>query len=227
MVDSGFGWDNFQMRVAEAVRDGIASGRTAAAAVRAMKRAAGLAEEALAWHRRMRMKLACAPGCGTCCAVHVALLIPEAIGIASFLRRRLAEEGGRYLRERLDDVSSRVRWVDAEERNRLGIPCAFLDARGRCSIYPVRPLTCRSITSTDAELCRRALNASFLDEEEPILMDLFQKFLFDETFRTVARTLEELGLDSRSLELTGGVKAFLDSPSLATAFLRGERVRFQ
>ena len=55
-----------------------------------------------------------------------------------------------------------------EERIMARQPCAFLDGSGSCSIYPVRPLLCRSITSTDADACREALSMLALGENQPI-----------------------------------------------------------
>ncbi len=229
MEGEGFCWDEYRGTLTATVAGGMARGASVAALRRALAAATALAEGVLTERRRGpgEMRIACGPGCGTCCAVYVSVLIPEAIAIAAHLRERLPPEALALLRARLDEECRRLRWVDAEERVRLGIPCVFLDADGRCTIYPVRPLTCRSVTSTDAELCRRALSITCLDEEEPVVMDLFQKFLFDETFTTAAAALAGLGLDARSRELTAAVRVFLDVPARATAFLRGERLAWE
>ncbi len=37
-----------------------------------------------------RTLIACGPGCSACCVLNVAVLLPEAIAISGFLRRRLS-----------------------------------------------------------------------------------------------------------------------------------------
>ena len=51
----------------------------------------------------------------------------------------------------------RVRWLEDEDRISWRETCPLLAADGRCSIHPVRPLSCRSLSSLDAADCRRAL----------------------------------------------------------------------
>ncbi len=227
MNGDGFHWEEYRAGLAATVAEGMGRAADAKGVARVMAAAAATAEEVLRtwWGREGGTEIACGPGCSVCCAVYVSVLIPEAIAIAVHLQERGGPEGVPAISARLGEESRRLRWVSAEERLRLGVPCVFLAANGQCSIYPVRPFTCRSVTSTDPEMCRRAMNVTSLDDEEGVIMDLFQRLLFDETFRAVADALEGLGLDHRSRELTSGVKGALGDPALAAAFLRGERLR--
>ena len=226
MKADGFVWDEFREKVAATAAAGLVQAEAAAGVARMMGAVVRRVEGALAAHPLPagELAVACRAGCGTCCRLHVEVLFPEALAIALWLGTHASRELAGGLRERIDRLAARLRWVDGEERLRLGVACAFLDERGCCAIYPVRPLTCRGVTSTDPESCRRALSVTCLDEEEPVVMNLFQKFLFDETFRTLAAVLEERGLDHRSWELTRGVQAALDSPELAAHFLHGRRL---
>ncbi len=166
--------------------------------------------------------IACGPGCGTCCAVNVAVLLPEAIAITRHLRDNFSPQARDELATRFDDLRRSVRWLDDDERIFLRRSCAFLDADGSCLIWPVRPLLCRSITSTDAEACREALAAPIFGEERPILMNLVQKELFEEAFHALGEALERLGWDRRSFKLTCAVPPLLRQPRLLEEFLRGE-----
>lgn len=168
--------------------------------------------------------IACRAGCGSCCVVNVTVLFPEALAIAFHLQRRLPQLERERIRARLDDLHRAIRWLDDEERISLRRPCAFLDQRGNCGIYPVRPLLCRSVTSTDPEACREAVAMTALGEIRPVLMNLFQQELMNAYFLGAAKALEELSLDARGLNLTGAVKHLLDRPGLAEEFLFGERL---
>lgn len=166
--------------------------------------------------------VACGPGCGACCVLNVAVLIPEAVAIAWFLQRRLSVEEMDGLRTRLQDLITRTRWLDDEERLFLRAPCAFLDEQGSCMIHAVRPLLCRAITSTDAKTCRDAITMVPLDGMASVEMNLFQKQLADIVYCELAKTLEELGLDHRPRRLSSAVLAMLDEPELISLFASGK-----
>lgn len=78
--------------------------------------------------------------CGRCCATsgdyHVFLVAGEAERIRLRLGLSKSWFSRRYLR-RLDD-GQRVLAAGNDER------CIFLDGQGRCSIYAVRPVQCRT-----------------------------------------------------------------------------------
>jgi len=168
--------------------------------------------------------VACHAGCSACCNLNVAVLVPEALTIAAYLRERENDPNFAIVTEKLEKLARYLRWVDDEERIRLQVPCAFLDQFGWCTIHPVRPLMCRGIAATDPPQCRRSLTTNCMDDEEPVMMNLVQKFLYDEAFRLVAAALERHGLDPRGMELHAGVQAFLDHPELAAEFLAGQRI---
>ncbi|QSV45968.1 YkgJ family cysteine cluster protein [Geobacter benzoatilyticus] len=191
-----------------------------------MGRVTGRAEEVLS--SRMSLKdrglIACGPGCAACCTINVTVLLPEAIAIARYVTG--AGNGLSHLKQRIADTASRVRWMDDGERISAGIPCAFLDERGWCVIHPVRPLTCRALSSTDSQQCRRALASHGSCEEEMIVVNIFQKFLMEETFRALSMALERAGLDISSRELCRSVTRCIQDPHLSDDFLAGNRIRF-
>lgn len=156
-----------------------------------------------------RDMIACSAGCGGCCRVNVATLSPEAHNIAAYLRctRSSCELEG--LREQMRRMLVVISGLDDDERIATNQPCVFLDEEQNCSIYPVRPLLCRSITSTCAEACRTALCSSMFEESATVVMNMFQKDLMDTAFNTLAQLCEESGEDSRSRELTAAVYALL------------------
>ena len=171
-----------------------------------------------------RAQVACGPGCGACCVLNVAVLFPEAITIAWFLRRRFSDQQLDSLCARLKDLLTRTRWLDDEERLFVRVPCAFLDAKGCCMIHSVRPLLCRSITSTDPEVCHDAVAMAPLDGVPCVKMNLFQKQFIDTVYTELAGALEELGLDHRPRRLSAAVLTLLAEPGLVGTFLSGGAV---
>ncbi len=173
-----------------------------------------------------RAQIACGPGCGSCCVVNVSTLLPEGVAISRYLRR-LGKAAQQQIAERLESLWQRVRGLDDTERLAVQSQCAFLDEQGRCLIYPVRPLLCRSITSTAAQDCREALSAAGFDEVKPVLMYQYQQQLYESLFVELAERLEALGIDGRSFQLSGLVRYLLKNPTAETGLLTGRRLTWQ
>jgi len=158
-----------------------------------------------------RSLIACAPGCQFCCVVNVSITLLEGISIARFLRQLDVADFSK-ISSKLDKLWCDVRGLDEEERLMLRRKCAFLDDRGCCIIYPVRPLFCRSISSTDVELCRAAVVGQVSGELQPVMMHQFQLQLYKTLFVGVADGLAQTGLDGRSFQLSGLVRYLLMHP---------------
>jgi hypothetical protein len=158
--------------------------------------------------------------------VNVSALIPEGLAIVHYLQQ-LDDETRQQIADRLEDLWLAVRGLDDEERMFLRRDCAFLDAQGCCSIYPVRPLLCRSITSTDVESCRQALASQVFGEETSITMHQFQLQLYECLFSGVASGLERAGLDGRSFQVSGLVRYLLGHPEGEAELFGGKRLSWQ
>jgi Fe-S-cluster containining protein len=165
----------------------------------------------------------CGPGCPHCCALNVAVLMPEALVIAAWLRERLAPPVLAELHRRLVAHCSRVRWVDDEERIFKQIRCPLLDSAGSCIIHPVRPLMCRAAASLDRHDCRQAFRPTLTDEARQVPADLLRQAACAAAFTALAEALRYHGLDDRSIELGAGVLAFLERPG-GKGFLSGGRL---
>lgn len=168
---------------------------------------------------------ACGPGCSACCALNVGTLAVEGAAVAAHLRARLGAEGARREARALLEFHDRVRWLDDGERIREKLTCPFLDGGGRCSIHPVRPLACRSISSLDAAECRRAMADRAGDDGcATVRMDLLQLAVNEAVLGALCRALSARGLDARLRDVTGMAGAFLADEGLAAAFGGGAPV---
>ncbi len=91
----------------------------------------------------------CREGCAGCCNLAVHGTWPEAVAVAGILSAQQATYLTGYINRlnkalpELTDLKSYLRY----HRQTLG-PCPFLNERGACSIYPMRPLSCRALLST-------------------------------------------------------------------------------
>lgn len=168
---------------------------------------------------------ACGPGCSGCCTLNVGTLAVEGAVAAAWLRERLVPGDRAPAAARLLVFHEHVRWL--EDRQRVGerLACPLLDHDGRCTVHPVRPLACRSVSSLDAAECAEALAGSAEGEDAPLVrMDLAQQALYAEALAALAEALARRGLDARTRDVSGMVGAFLAEPALLGAFLEGGRV---
>jgi Fe-S-cluster containining protein len=91
----------------------------------------------------------CRDGCAGCCHLTVHATYPEAVAVANTLTGQQSKNLAEYIARlkvllpQLTDLRSYLKI----HRQSLG-PCPFLDERGACSIYPIRPLSCRALLST-------------------------------------------------------------------------------
>ena len=192
-----------------------------------LQQAADTAERLLQQRpQQERARIACGPGCGSCCVVNVSTLLPEGVAISRYLQT-FSEKTQQQLDERLETLWQRVRGLDDAERLAVQSQCAFLDEQGSCMVYPVRPLLCRSITSTDVNSCREALSVAAFDEQKPVLMYQYQQQLYESLFIELAEKLEGRDLDGRSFQLSGLVRFLRKNPTAEAELLAGRRLDWQ
>jgi Fe-S-cluster containining protein len=209
-MSDGFDFNSFSMEIERTATALMGDAPSDDEFIQACRVVQEMAETALVRFRGDATRIACGPGCAHCCVVNVAVLQPEATTIVAYLERKLAAGEFLALQQKVDALYAAIRWLDEEERIRWKQPCALLDEAGNCSVYPVRPLLCRGMTSIDPETCRQAIDLLPLEDAPPVTVNLFQSFLFNQAFIALARAMENAGHDSRILEMTAAIKTLLD-----------------
>jgi Fe-S-cluster containining protein len=106
----------------------------------------------------------CKPGCNYCCRGLVSATLPELAAIVleveswpASRRKRLDLRIGEYMAQATRNWKGDLPAVEPE--------CPFLN-QGRCSIYELRPLHCRSKSSYSADACKRQLEAPEVEVQE-------------------------------------------------------------
>ncbi|MGE4319444.1 MAG: YkgJ family cysteine cluster protein [Deferribacterales bacterium] len=151
----------------------------------------------------------CRSGCSHCCRVHVPVLMPEAVIIASYLRNSSNPAVLGRMISNMEKLSLDISSYDEEERVAANKKCIFLGRMGDCSIHPVRPFACRSVVSADDKACRESMRLTLLDEPVLVPINFLNKSINDSAFMGLAESMKDHGIDDRSVEITSGVLACL------------------
>jgi uncharacterized protein len=164
----------------------------------------------------------CVPGCGYCCHLRVSISVAEALIILGYLQEHDQQykykERVKNLRAPLAQraVSDNSWWLENS------IPCLFLDPKTLlCTIYEVRPFTCRAYHSLDIQQCK----AGFFNRTE-IAIPCYPDFKRSRELYSVAfeLALADLGLQSDQFELSSTIGLFLQSPHQVKEWAQGKRV---
>jgi hypothetical protein len=166
-----------------------------------------------------RPALACREGCAWCCYKVVGTAAPEVLRIVAYLRETLPPAQWSALRQRVDEGQQRRRALSLNQLRRAALPCPLLQD-DRCLGYPVRPLTCRGYSSSDARRCEQAVG----QREVPVPVYLPQQRLSTMVLDGLRAGLEESGLESTLLELTAALHLVLSDATVEERWLAGQKV---
>lgn len=193
----------------------------------------GLTDSVLAWYRlyddhakslpteiaagKVHLKLACAPGCSHCCITEVTVLPPEVITITDYIKANFSD------REKLE-LSERMNEHQEERQLEQRRPLCPLNVKGHCTIYPVRPFTCRTFHSFDLSACYK----KFVVDGDPPGSPLppMQGERFDALalfWNSAVTTFRSLGVtEMNDYELVSALQIALNDPSVGDRLLSGE-----
>ena len=173
-----------------------------------------------------RSLIACHAGCQDCCIVNVSVTFIEALAILRFIRQWGDDQHAEIV-SKLDSLWRVVRGLEDDERIMVRKKCAFLDATGCCTIYPVRPLFCRGVTSVDAAACRAAIAEQAFGTTAEVMMHQFQLDLYGDAFSAVSEGLERAGLDGRGFQLCGIIRFLLNHPGQEDDLMRSSSLSWK
>jgi hypothetical protein len=164
-------------------------------------------------------KLPCKKGCFWCCFLRVRATPLEVICIVDYLRSHLKPGELSELHRRLVRTDEITRGMDGIQRVRAKMPCPLV-LDGKCLTYPARPIACRFYHSLNLSDCEASLDKD--GGSVTIRHDI--SHLSMGIFAGLTEGLRAVGLQTRLLELTAGLRIAMDEPGsgLAKRWLSGE-----
>jgi Putative zinc- or iron-chelating domain len=164
------------------------------------------------------VRVDCKKGCAHCCRVWVSATIPEVLFIAKAMRRRNdAQLGGRVA------AAHRITGpYDFVSRQRLHHQCPLLSDE-LCSVYEMRPVSCRFWASADVAACLRVFRQSSGETVPTPMSHLKGRGAYE---IALSLALKHVGLPHYYYELNAALTRALEREDAESAWLGGEDVFF-
>ncbi len=170
-----------------------------------------------------RFKVACDMGCAYCCHTMVSVLPPEAFFLANHIETAFEPEVSKAMRQRVIDHDAKHRGLSGAARHEGHVACSLLDPETwLCTVHSARPLTCRSMHSSDKPSCKRAF-----DERDAYISTPSHQLFFENTqayYDAFGTALMEHDVELEPLELNAALATIWTGDNVLNRWLRGERV---
>jgi Fe-S-cluster containining protein len=160
--------------------------------------------------------LACRPGCSWCCHFTIDVLAVEVFSILDHLATLPTKEQQR-LRERIQRNAQQLAGLDEDERARTNIECAFL-RDGQCTIYAVRPQTCRNYHATNAAGCQQVFEHPENEDIDPDFAPLVYQ-IGRTHVEAFAKALRDARFDTQVYEFNAALITAMNAPASQSRFL--------
>jgi Fe-S-cluster containining protein len=163
--------------------------------------------------------LACRAGCTWCCYFTVDVRAVEVFSILRFVEQSFTPEERVRVHAEVRANSAALQGVGESERVTRNLKCPFL-SEGRCTVYPVRPQTCRNYHATNAAGCRQSY-------EEPENLEIDPEFApgvyaaGSAHVEAFSAAMGGAGYDVNAYELNGALEAALSDPGARARFEAG------
>lgn len=168
--------------------------------------------------------LACKAGCSWCCHFTVDVRPVEVFPILDFVEREFTSSQQERVRSEIAANSAVLQPLDDVERMQRNIKCPFL-SEGRCTIYAVRPQTCRNYHATDAAGCQKSF-------EEPGNLDIdpeFAPLVYQAGGAHVdafSQAMRDAGYDVTAFELNTALAAAMAQPAAVRQRFEAKKAPF-
>lgn len=165
--------------------------------------------------------LACRSGCTWCCYFTVDVRAAEVFIILDYVDRTFSSATKDRVYAELRANSDLLQSLGEDERVTRNLRCPFL-SEGRCSIYAVRPQSCRNYHATDVAGCQQSF-------EQPENLDIDPEFApgvyqsGGAHIEAVGSALEQAGFDAQAYELNGALSEALSDAAARVRFLIGQQ----
>lgn len=168
-------------------------------------------------------RVACDKGCAYCCHTMVSVLPPEAFFLANHIETAFEPDISKAMRQRVIEHDAAHRGLSGAARHEGHIACPMLDPETwLCTVHGARPLTCRSMHSSDKPSCKKAF-----DERDAYISTPSHQLFFENTqayYDAFGTALQEHGVEIEPLELNAALATIWTEKNVLNRWIAGEKV---
>lgn len=168
--------------------------------------------------------LECREGCAHCCQLRVVAFPHELIAIYLYINRTFSRNDIRAVKDKVAAQFKKIKNLTLDEHFTTNIECPLLE-KNKCSIYPVRPLSCAGYNSTSEAACKDSNeNPHIVGHESggiPMVMEI--KLAQELQVYVAGMVIHAAGDDAEQYELIGGLHAIYDDPSIIQRWVKGRK----
>ena len=219
-------WQEISLSIQDMREIALASGRqtfrntkSSSAATGLIRKTALLADQKVANIQEASTdKVDCKPGCAWCCYRPALALTGEVVSALEYIQSKFSEQERTALRKRLQDYVSKAANIEKQPGLAWTI-CPFL-ADNLCSIYEVRPFSCRAVCSLQVDVCKQAVDFPEDAVKVPFLPG--QPQMHNAAVEGLRKSMMEAGLTGRMNDLGKSLLVLLQQPGNEDAALAGQ-----
>ncbi len=167
--------------------------------------------------------LDCKPGCHYCCYNLPVVTPPEALLIGYHVAQSFTNREQKAILYRIDKILKHIGELSAYDvaMMRHELPCIFLED-AMCMVYEMRPVVCRTCTSTDADHCKMI----FESRNHRARLRCYQQIrdIYQTVHTHLIDSCRQLQCQADALSLAEGIKDYFTHPSPIEAWLQGKKV---
>jgi Fe-S-cluster containining protein len=163
----------------------------------------------------------CKPGCHYCCYNLPMVTPPEALLIGHHLDQMFTDQQKQTLNTKLQKILKKISGKRSDEifMMRHELPCIFLE-ESMCLIHAVRPVICRTCSSTSADHCKMIFETR---NHRARLRTYPQMYgILQTTHSRLIEFCREKGCQSDTLRLLEAIEDYFKHPNAIDAWSQGE-----
>jgi Fe-S-cluster containining protein len=170
---------------------------------------------------RSTATIACCSGCYYCCHVKVDIQPRDAFLIVDFIRERFSPERQADVLRTAHENWDKIKPMTVDQHFMAVLPCPLLE-QGKCSVYQVRPSSCRIAHSQRVEPCKQSVEHPDLPEESIELVPNL-RFATAGAHLGISRAFEKSGYDSQPYDLNAALIEATENPSSEKRWRDGKK----
>jgi Fe-S-cluster containining protein len=202
----------------QTTRNLLGNDKSKSTLIKIAEQAAKFAEELIEAVKKIdQPRLACHEGCAWCCYMEVGVTVPEVVRILDYLEQNFSREELNKLKATVINQDEQTRQLNKLQRLQARLPCIFLQDK-KCTIYPVRPLSCIGWNSMDEATCKQYVKNP--EKKQGRLRQSAKAYQSQRVISIAAdmglgKALHAENLDSHLMRLTGAMRLLLQNGEIS------------